>query len=107
MSNMPTWAKGLAGVAAAALLMGCAPAPAVEYTPPEASGLVGVGGYPGPDDVCQVIGENDLTIEYLDHTQTLVGCPTHETGAIADRLAEGAVELETIGAWTLYTISNE
>lgn len=107
MINILSRTKGLLCVGATALLMGCATAPAVEYTPPEASGLVGVGGYPGPDDICQVIGENDLTIEYLDHTQTLVGCPNHETGAIADRLAEGAVELETIGAWTLFTISNE
>jgi hypothetical protein len=107
MTTLPIWAKGLASIAATVFLVGCATAPAVDYTPPEASGLVGVSPYPGAGDVCQIIGENDLTAEYLDHTQTLFGCPTHETGAIADRLAEGAVELETIGAWTLYTISNE
>ncbi len=63
------------------------------YSPPEASGLEAVRAFPGPDDVCQVIGENSLTNDYLDDSSTLIGCPVAEPGAIADRKAEGATEL--------------
>ncbi|MCK0169311.1 hypothetical protein MWU52_17285 [Jannaschia sp. S6380] len=74
------------------------------YSPPEASGLVAVRPYPTDDDVCQVIGENALTVEYLDHTRTLVGCPAVETGAIADRIAEGGVRVDSAGEWVLISI---
>lgn len=87
-----------------AFLLGCAAEPEAIYTPPEASGLVAVRAYPGPVDVCQVIGENALTADLLDHTQLLIGCPTHETGAIADRQSEGAVPLEVVGAWQLLAV---
>ncbi|WP_420862394.1 hypothetical protein [Algirhabdus cladophorae] len=86
---------------AIALLAACA------YTPPEASGLVGVRPYPAEADVCQVIGENDLTIDYLDHTALLIGCPKHEVGAIADRRAEGGVAVDQIGDWVLFSIPQE
>lgn len=91
---------------------GCTNMPAndtkdLTYSPPEASGLVGVRAYPGANDVCQVIGENDVTVEYLDHTQLLIGCPSNEQGAISDRQAEGAQILETVGAWTLLTVPHE
>lgn len=74
------------------------------YSPPESSGLVGVRPYPTPDDVCQVIGENELTSDYLDHTTVLIGCPVSEAGAIRDRLSEGGERLETIGDWVLLLI---
>lgn len=80
------------------------PACATAYSPPEDSGLVAVRPYPGANDVCQVIGENDLSIEYLDHTALLIGCPTMETGAIADRIAEGGRSMAVVGRWTLISI---
>lgn len=83
-----------------ALLAACAP----PYTPPEDAGLVAVRPYPGPSDVCQVIGENDLTNRHLDHTATLVGCPSIETGAIKDRIAEGGAVVDKIGDWVLLSI---
>jgi len=84
------------------MLAGCATEPV--YSPPDASGLVAVRAYPGPTDVCQVIGENDLTGEFLGDASILVGCPNLETGAIADRLAEGGDEVAVIGEWTLISI---
>lgn len=39
-----------------------------------------LGGYRGQDDPCQVLGENDLTSDFLDHTATLVGCPLGDNG---------------------------
>ncbi|MEO1536393.1 MAG: hypothetical protein AAFR73_01580 [Pseudomonadota bacterium] len=74
------------------------------YTPPEASGLVGVRPYPIAADVCQVIGENDLTRDFLDDNALLVGCPRHETGAIADRQREGGVIVGQQGSWVLLNV---
>lgn len=82
-------------------LMACNPAQEARYTPPETSGLISVRPYPNANDVCQVIGENDLTRAFLDDSALLIGCPFTEEGAIKDRLAEGAQRLDQIGAWVL------
>lgn len=76
----------------------------VVYTPPSASGLVSVRPYPGPLDVCQVIGENDMTRNFLDDSATLVGCPIGETGAIRDRQHEGGEIVAQQGAWVLISV---
>ena len=83
-----------------ALLAACAPA----YTPPEDAGLIAVRPYPGAADVCQVIGENALTNPHLDDSALLVGCPSIETGAIKDRIAEGGAVVDKIGDWVLLSI---
>lgn len=82
-------------------LTGCA---TVGYTPPEESGLINVRPFPNEGDVCVVVGENDLTREYLDDSATLIGCPTHERGAIADRVAQGAITLDRVGKWVLLSV---
>lgn len=82
------------------------PNASTHYSPPSASGLVAVRPYPTASDVCQVIGESDLTVDYLDHTKTLVGCPSDETGAIADRQSEGGQIVDRVGDWTLLSIPN-
>ena len=94
-------ARSLAGAISAIALTGCA---TPGYTPPEKSGLIGVRAYPGPDDVCQVIGENELTQNYLDDSATLFGCPTQETGAINDRISESGITLAPIGDWVLLSV---
>ena len=71
------------------------------YPPPEESGLIAVRPYPGPDDICQVIGENDLTNQHLDHTELLIGCPLSESGAISDRTDAGARVVDVVGDWVL------
>ncbi len=99
---------GLAALATA----GCAPQTdprfetAATYSPPSRSGLVAVRPYPNANDVCQVIGENDFTANYLDHTTLLIGCPAHELDAIADRTRDGATRLNHIGAWVLMAVPN-
>ena len=75
-----------------------------QYTPPEDYGLASVRPYPNPDDVCQVIGETPLVVEYLDHTSLLIGCPIHEVGAMQDRQSEGAVPVRLVGRWLLFSI---
>lgn len=76
------------------------------YTPPEASGLIAVRPFPGPRDVCQVVGENDRTREFLDDSATLIACPVHELGAIEDRVNEGAVLLSRADQWWLLSVPN-
>ncbi len=76
------------------------------FSPPEESGLVGVRPFPAEGDVCQVIGENDLTNQFLDDSATLVGCPKTETGAISDRKAEGGREVGAVGKWVLLSVPN-
>lgn len=80
-------------------LIGCFPIE--KYSPPEESGLVAVRPYPDAGSVCQVLGENENTVEFLDHTGLLIGCPTSEAGAIQDRVNSGAEVFDQVGAWTL------
>jgi len=110
--------RGLAGAAALSLAASLALAACTErasdiavpglaeptrfdYTPPATSGLIGLRPYPNPDDVCMVMGENDVTRAYLDDAALLIGCPKHEQGAIGDRWAEGARIVGHAGHWTL------
>lgn len=86
------------------MLAACVATPEPAYTPPEASGLVGVRAFPAEGDVCQVIGENELTTDYLDDSATLVGCPQAETGAIADRIADGGQQVAVVGDWVLLSV---
>ena len=80
---------------------------AATYTDPSKSGLVPVRPYPNADDLCQVIGENDVTRDMLDHSSLLIGCPAHEVGAIRNRMAEGAERGAHIGAWILLRVTND
>jgi hypothetical protein len=76
------------------------------YSPPEESGLLAVRPFPTDSDICQVIGENDLTAQYLDDSATLIGCPKSEAGAIADREADGGKQVGEVGVWVLLSLPN-
>lgn len=47
-------------------------------------------GYPEAGDPCRRLGESALTIDYLDHTAVLVGCP----GGRASKEAADLIETE-------------
>ena len=98
MKIVPAFCLSVAGLAS------CSDIP--RYSPPEESGLVAVRPFPADRDVCQVIGENDLTNQYLDDSATLIGCPKSEAGAIADREAEGARQVGEVGAWVVLSVPN-
>ena len=74
------------------------------YSEPAQSGLVAVRPFPNPNDVCQVIGENQLTSNLLDDSALLIGCPKHENGAITDRINDGGQIVAHARHWTLISI---
>lgn len=74
------------------------------YSPPEESGLIAVRPFPGPRDVCQVVGENDTTRDFLDDSATLIACPANELGAIEDRVNDGAVMVARANDWWLLSV---
>jgi len=71
------------------------------YKSAEDSGLVSVRPYPKPNGVCQILGESPATVDYLDHSAILIGCPDHDLGAIEDRKNEGAKIVGRVNSWTL------
>ena len=70
----------------------------------EKSGLIGVRPYPTENDVCEVVGENERTIEFLDDSATLIACPLLEADAIADRQSEGGQVIRVEGNWLLISM---
>ncbi|MEP0960479.1 MAG: hypothetical protein ABJQ70_22055 [Roseobacter sp.] len=74
------------------------------YTLPSASGVVSVKPYPNPDDVCQIIKEDDSIREPVDDGSILIACPKHEKGALRDREREGADVIAQAKHWTILTV---
>lgn len=74
------------------------------YTAPEKDGLIAVRPYPGPNDVCRIIGESPQTVDLLDDAALLVGCPLNEAGAIKDMQLAGGVPIRAEGRWMLFSI---
>ncbi len=90
--------KQLLPVTALMALAACTPAPA------PTTDLVLVRPYPSEGAVCQVIGESAETVDYLDHTALLIGCPAGEADAIAAQLTEGAVPITEVDGWALMSL---
>jgi hypothetical protein len=94
------------GVLCVLLFAGCNESAESEYGSPEDSGLIALRPFPAEGDVCQVIGENALTSEYLGDSSTLIGCPKVEAVAISVRTAEGATKVGEVGEWVLLSVPN-
>lgn len=73
------------------------PAPA-DFAWPESLVVVG-DGYPGPGAPCRRIGESAATVDFLDDSAALVGCPSADE---ADKL--GGKVLTTIDGVTLVSV---
>lgn len=67
-------------------------------------GLVFVRSYPNASSPCSVIGESAATLDLLDHTYLLVGCPIDNLEANQALKASGGRELKRIGQWTLFAV---
>ena len=77
------------------------------YTETSLAGLSAVRPYPNPDDVCQVIRENDAIREPADNGSFLIACPKHVRGALQDRKSEGAKVLGHAKHWTILTVASK
>lgn len=97
-------------VVVAVLLGGCKPSePQVAETPatpasgtwPATLNVVGEG-FPNPGDPCRVVGESAATVDFLDHTATLVGClDAAEAGKLGGRT------VGTVDGVTLVSVPRE
>ena len=67
-------------------------------------GLVVVRSYPNANSACSVIGESAATLDLLDHTYLLVGCPIDNLEANQALKTSGGHELKRIGQWMLFAV---
>lgn len=79
------------------LLAGCVSHPAPW---PDSLRVIG-DGYPASGDSCRHLGETAATVDFLDHTRTLVGCPTPKTAQ-----ALGGTVVGVVDGITLVSIPN-
>ncbi|MEY8883026.1 hypothetical protein [Donghicola sp. XS_ASV15] len=77
------------------------------YTTPEMNELDAVRPYPYTYDVCQVLTPNEATQAFtISENHKLIGCPSHETGAINDRIKmNGGTVLGQVQKWTILEVS--
>ena len=84
-------------------LAACEPAPA----PAEEAATVTLPlfrGYRDPADQCRLTGESDYTNQFLDDAADLVTCPTDYEGVGVFVTETGAIEVDRVGAYTLFTV---
>lgn len=66
-------------------------------------GLPFVRGFRNATDACMLIGESATTIDFLDHSAWLVGCPDGHAD-IATYKAAGAAEMTRVSGYTLLSV---
>ncbi len=71
---------------------------------PETSLPVFGDGYPEPGAPCRRVGESAQTIDFLDDTRDLVGCPEAWAGRAAYARSVNAEEMMRQDGWVLYSI---
>ncbi|AXI46638.1 hypothetical protein C1J03_11775 [Sulfitobacter sp. SK012] len=95
---------GLCALSTALILLGCAETtPDVAISEPDPD-LVFVGGYRGPADDCQLVGESAFAADFLDDAANLVACPTGSV-AMESLMAEtGAAIITQTNSFTFFSI---
>lgn len=83
------------------LLIACTPTPSA----PPATSLPFFGdGYRADGDQCRRLGESSETINYLDHTADLVGCPEDMENLGAFVAETGAIEVFRQDGYVAFSI---
>lgn len=83
------------------VLTGCT----TRYAPPSVSGLLTIAPFPNPGDVCEVVVANGATLRLTTERKKLIACPSHERGAISDRIRDGFNVVGPVGSWTLMQVN--
>ncbi len=89
-------------ISGATLLAACTPAPAPQ--PTEDPDLPFVRPYRAEGDQCHLVGESDVTGEFLDDAADLVACPTNYEGIGVFVTETGARMVATHNAYTLFSV---
>ena len=76
------------------------------YTEASRSGLKTVRPYPSPDDVCQLLRVNRAVEDLVVEDRTLIACPKHEKGALADRRRAGARVVGNSTHWVILSVKD-
>lgn len=84
-------------------LAACTPEPAPAPLPPTDLPFFG-DGYRAEGDMCRRLGESADTIDYLDHTADLVGCPENMENLGVFVTDTGAIEVARKDGYVLYSI---
>ncbi|MDD9717683.1 hypothetical protein PVW48_13065 [Dinoroseobacter sp. PD6] len=87
--------------------MGSAPrgeTPPVATSSPGTGALMLLGGYRATDDPCRRVGETAATVDFLDHTADLVGCPEGSAQAATFAAEMGAQPISVIDGYQLFTV---
>ncbi len=63
-------------------------------------------GYRADGDQCRNLGESADTIEYLDHTADLVGCPEDMENLGVFVADTGAIEVARKDGYVIYSVPN-
>lgn len=85
------------------LLIACTTAPA-PVTPPATDLPFFGGGYRAEGDQCRRLGESPDTIDYLDHTADLVGCPAEMENLGVFVVDTGAIEVARKDGYVIYSV---
>lgn len=93
-------------IIAALTVAACAPAPTTPPLPETSLPFFGAG-YRAEGDQCRSLGESADTVEYLDHTADLVGCPEDMENLGVFVSDTGAIEMARQDGYVLYSVPNE
>ena len=90
-------------LAAPLVLMACAPAPEPAPLPETSLPFFG-DGYRAEGDQCRRLGESAETVNYLDHTADLVGCPEDMENLGVFVADTGAIEAFRQDGYVIYSV---
>lgn len=97
-ANEVNFSRGIMSVCQTAIPSAKAEDPTTyNYTEASRSGLKTVRPYPSPDDVCQLLRVNRVVEDLVVEDRTLIACPKHEKGALADRRRAGCWQFYALG----------